>query len=97
MELRFKSLLGLSCLAVNLSWAQTAATVIGTITDPSGAAVAGATVELTDASRHETRRQTANSAGEYSITGVLPGAYSVSAVSQGFKESIVSSLTVDVS
>jgi hypothetical protein len=79
--------------------AQTAATatLLGTVTDPAAAVVAGAAIEVTDVSRHETRRQTANADGAYSITGILAGIYSVSASAEGFRESIVPTLTVDVS
>lgn len=99
----FRDVLQVSTLIFVLTaapaWAQTAvtATVLGTVTDPSGAAVAGAVVELKDESRHETRRQNTNSQGAYSMSGVTPGTYTATAVAQGFKESIAPDVTVDVS
>ena len=55
--------------------AQTAdtATILGGVTDASGAAVSGAVVELTDQSSQQTRRQTANTVSQYAIASVAPG------------------------
>ena len=88
-----------SLITAKLSWSQTAATatIVGTVTDPSGGAVPGAVVELTDLARHDTRRQSASEHGEYSISGVAPGTYSLTANAPGFRESVVQNLAVDVS
>src|SRR5580658_1907974 len=77
---------GSACLA------QTAdtATIIGAVTDASGAAVSGAVVELTDLSGQQTRRQKANTVGQYTIASVAPGTYRLSATASGFRQSIVS-------
>jgi carboxypeptidase family protein len=81
----------LLCSAVLLSsapcaWAQSTAsgTVAGTVTDPSGAVVNGATVTLTDTSTKNSRSVTTNESGRYIFVNVDPGTYDVSIGKQGF-------------
>lgn len=66
-----------------------ASTVRGTVTDPQGKAVAGATVTLTNSERNFTRTQTTNEEGVYSFPTVPPGTYRVEAEATGFKKSSV--------
>src|SRR6266568_1042238 len=73
-----------------------AATIVGVVTDASGAAMAKASVELLDHSSQQLRRQPANEAGQYTFAGVLPGSYRVSASATGFRQAVVPSLNVDV-
>src|SRR5215467_3039498 len=47
--------------------------IAGTVTDPSGAAVAGATATLTDISTSSVRTSVSNEAGRYFFANVLPG------------------------
>src|SRR5260370_6155981 len=84
--------------AVCICAAQTSgtATIVGLVTEPSGAAIARASIELLDPSSRQVRRQPANEVGQYTVTGVLPGNYRVSASAPGFRQSVVPSLTVDV-
>src|SRR5438034_784359 len=72
------------------------ATIVGLVTDASGAAIARVSIELLDPSSQQVRRQTANEVGQYTVTGLLPGNYRVSASAPGFRQSIVPSLMVDV-
>ena len=67
-------------------WAQSTSTgtVAGTISDPSGAVVAGATVTLTDPSTNSTRTATTNATGRYFFADVTPGKYSISVSKAGF-------------
>ncbi|MDQ6664233.1 MAG: TonB-dependent receptor [Acidobacteriota bacterium] len=62
------------------------ATIKGTVTDPSGAAVAGAAVELINIGTGEHRRATSSSSGSYDFTALPPGEYSVKATASGFSE-----------
>jgi hypothetical protein len=59
-------------------------TVAGTITDPSGAVVAGAMVSLTDTATNVTRAATTNATGRYYYADVTPGTYTVTVVKAGF-------------
>ncbi len=78
--------------------AQTAAssTVVGTVIDPSGAAVPGATVKLTNVATTASLTATANGSGEYTFPTVTPGTYTVEVSKEGFKNSSVQNLVVDI-
>ncbi len=68
--------------------AQTAGSgvVVGTVTDPSGAAIVGATVTLTDTSTNAVRSATTNEAGRYNFPNVPPGTYNVTINKAGFRQ-----------
>lgn len=85
-------------LALAPAFAQTAnsATVIGVVTDPSGAAVPGAPIQLQDAATHQMRATMTNGSGRYNFIGVNPGTYSVTVAATGFQKAQQSNLTVDV-
>ncbi len=89
--------LALACLP-GLVLGQTASTgtVLGTVTDPTGAVVAGAQVELRNTATDETRTQPSNTAGQYVFPGVRPGNYRVTVTMQGFRTAAVSNLKVEV-
>ena len=59
--------------------AQTASsgTVIGTITDQSGAVVPDATITITDLTTNSTAKSTTNSSGHYVFPNVAPGTYNI--------------------
>src|SRR6266478_6839106 len=72
------------------------ATLSGRVTDPSGSAVVGAEVVLTNTETNVEMRTKTNSAGLYVFTGVHPGSYRVAAGSPGFKTLIKENLTLHV-
>src|SRR5690348_3723293 len=57
----------------------------GTVTDPSGAIVAGASVTATDIAKGIKRTVTTDSNGEYRFPGVAPAVYSISVTKSGFQ------------
>src|SRR3989449_11341193 len=59
--------------------------IFGTVTDPSGAAVAGAKVTVTSVRKNITEQATTNADGNYSITHLIPDVYTVKAEAPGFK------------
>src|SRR5436305_11871599 len=77
-------------------YSQTAGTVHGLVTDPSGAAVADATVTLTDKATGSSRTTATNEAGRYVFAEVLPGVYSISISKEGFRLLKVSNQKVTV-
>src|ERR1700729_300475 len=102
MKLRFASLFGMSLLlSLILSFgaaAQTSkGTIVGVVTDPSGASVVNATVTARSLQNGEIRTVTTGSNGEYRITAVLPGAYEVKATSQGFADLVLDRVEVAAS
>src|SRR5579884_735872 len=78
--------------------AQTAstATVLGVVTDPSGAVIGGASVTLVNQGTGVTQTTTANAAGQYTFPSVNPGTYTVKVTMQGFRTATVSNLVVNV-
>ena len=72
------------------------ATVKGTVTDPSGASIAAATVELTNSGTGEQRKGTTSGTGAYDFTALPPGEYELKARAPGFSE-WVGKLTLRVS
>ena len=53
--------------------------IFGTITDPSGAAVPGAKVTVTSATKGTVVETTTNSDGNYSVTHLIPDVYNIRA------------------
>src|SRR5947209_14938734 len=72
------------------AWGQLgASTIRGTITDPSGAAVGGATVTITNLATNLSRTQTTRPNGSYSFELIQPGDYKVEIEAQGFRKNVV--------
>jgi hypothetical protein len=67
-----------------------------TVTDPSGAVIAGSTVTLTNGAT-VTRKQTTDANGSYTFGLLPPGDYKVSISAPGFKTAEVPSVKVNVS
>ena len=59
--------------------------IIGTVTDPSGAAVANAKVTATSQTKNTVTEATSNESGNYALTHLIPDVYTVRVVGQGFK------------
>src|SRR5690348_16288119 len=59
--------------------------IMGYITDPSGAAIPSASVTATEAQTNVATTRTTDSAGMYLITNLLPGAYTINVEAKGFK------------
>ena len=84
---RFLTLIAvLSLMSIGVLHGQTAVTggIEGNVTDSSGAAVAGATVEATDVPDAVTRDTVTNSDGAYRFPSLIPGTYSVTIKKEGF-------------
>ncbi len=72
------------------------ATLRGTVKDPSGATIPGATVSIQDAETTAIRTTVTNDAGEYTVTSLKPGTYTVSVSKTGFNTAKYTSLKLDV-
>jgi hypothetical protein len=81
--------LGIVCLVVAVSVPAISQTtmgrILGSVSDQSGAAVAGATVVITDVQRGTTRTVITDASGNYAAPELQPGVYKVSAEAKGFK------------
>src|SRR5258706_12281865 len=74
-----------------------AGSVSGTVTDPSGAAVAGAAVTLRNVGTNATSTTTTTALGGYSFPVVNVGVYEVTVKAASFKEVVAKSVEVHVS
>ena len=70
--------------------------ILGTVTDSSGAVVAGAKITITSRATNVSQTVMTTSSGDYLLPNVDPGAYTVAAEAKGFKKSLSSVFTVDV-
>src|SRR6202049_3104694 len=90
-------ILAISILTASQASAQVSgATLSGTITDPSGAAIAGAKVSITNKATGVAHDETTDAAGFYSAHNLLPGPYEVTASASGFSNARQSDLTLTV-
>ena len=67
------------------SWGQGFGTINGTVTDPSGAAIPGATVKVTEVATGQVRMVTSGADGFYNLTALKPTAYKLDVDQNGFK------------
>jgi hypothetical protein len=98
MTIRARSLKFVLCLAMGTSWlfGQSTATIVGTVTDPSGAVISGAQVTVTNTGTGQERTVTTNSSGAYQAPQLQIGAYSVSATAPGFKKYEATNIVLNV-
>jgi hypothetical protein len=81
----------MACAAIVLGMASgavaqsTRGSVAGTVRDGQGAAVPGATVELTSPRRNDTQVTTANEAGDFVFLNLLPDTYNLKVTMDSFK------------
>lgn len=72
------------------------ATIYGSVTDPTGAVVSGATVHLIDVDRGIKSEVATGNAGFYTLANVRPGHYQMEVEKSGFKTSRLTEITVNV-
>jgi hypothetical protein len=82
-------------VAISPGWSQTTdAAIVGIVTDPSGAAIAAATVSATNNATGVTREVTTNDTGAYRIGPLTPGTYELRASIAGFKMKVQTNLVL---
>ena len=69
----------------------------GSIKDPQGSVVAGATVTLTNPATNLQRTTTSNESGQYAFESIQPGVYRVEVEAKGFKKSVLNDVGALVS
>jgi len=83
--------------AMVLTQTSNTGTVLGNISDPSGAVIPGVDIVLQDTATRETRSAITNENGHYTFVGLRPGTYSLTASLAGFQQAVVSPVEVVVS
>ena len=95
---RFLSLLlvFLACLCASSAQSGTSSALSGSVVDPSGAAIAGATVTATEVDTKAARVGSTDASGRYVFSQVNPGSYRVSVSAPGFGTSVSQPTAVGV-
>src|SRR6202166_3686824 len=76
-------------------FADVTASISGTVTDPSGAAVEGATVIATNVGTQVAAEQTTNGQGFYSFQSLPLGKYTIEVRKDGFKTFVQTDIILD--
>jgi outer membrane receptor protein involved in Fe transport len=95
----FAFLLGLLLVLAGNAFAQSSnGSIVGTITDKTGGAVANASVKIVSIDRGgDARSTTTDSVGTYRVSSLLPGKYKVSIEANGFAPTVVNDIDVRAS
>ncbi|HZE27161.1 MAG TPA: TonB-dependent receptor [Terriglobales bacterium] len=95
--MKFRIILGFMVFAAAALSAQTfRGTILGTVTDPTGAVVSGAKVTVRNTNTGLERTGQTSADGSYSIPELPIGTYSVTVSQTGFQTSVATDVTVDV-
>jgi hypothetical protein len=70
--------------------------IVGTVTDPSGAVVPGATVTITSLGTNEKHSVKTSAAGEFRVVSLVPANYKVEVQASTFKRFVQDTVTVQV-
>ncbi|MGA8345285.1 MAG: TonB-dependent receptor [Candidatus Sulfotelmatobacter sp.] len=89
-------MLGILCCATIAPCQTETATISGRITDPSGAVVSGADVQVQNVLTAREVRIKTNESGLYLVTALQPGTYRVIVSSPGFKQIVKPNIALDV-
>jgi hypothetical protein len=102
MKLHFAIRAGFLALALMLAYGgtvlaqeETAATVTGQVTDSTGAVVKAATVVITNDQTKQERRVETNDDGQFVLTPLMPGTYTLTVEQINFKKHIEAGLTLN--
>ena len=94
---RAVALAALLASAHTVALAQTVtATLVGSITDASSAALAGATVAATNRDTNLSRTTLSNATGDYRIPALPPGVYRIAIEHAGFKRTVIDEVELQV-
>ncbi len=94
-----RAVLRISLLVVTFcaaAWSQDTGSITGTVKDPSGASVGGATVVISSSDHGINRQTVTNSSGDYNESGLAGGTYDVIVSANGFKKYTAKAVKLDV-
>ena len=96
---RFRFLALVFCLVTvltRLGGQTTTGSIVGTVSDPSGAVISGANITVNNMDTGIAVKAASDSTGNYVVTPLSVGRYSVTAEAAGFKKSVRTDITVNV-
>jgi len=76
----------LLCATAVLQAQETRGQIVGRVTDPTGAVVVGVSIKAVNVATNVTTSNATNSSGDYILSFLIPGTYTVSAKFTGFKD-----------
>ncbi len=86
MRVLLKASVILCCVSSTVAWAQGFGTISGSVTDPTGAAITGANVVVTELATAQSRTASSSSGGYYVLNSLRPAVYALSVDQSGFKK-----------
>ena len=96
----FKKLCRLGLIAMltaaGLAHGQAVGTILGTVTDNTGAVLPGATVQVINSATGIARNTVTGGAGDYAVPSLTPGGYKVIVRAAGFGEVVTNNITLVV-
>jgi hypothetical protein len=95
-QLCILALVAFGFTSMALAQGSTNATLNGLISDPTGAAIVGASVEIKNVDTGFKVTVETNGSGNYSTTILPPGSYTLTATKSGFKKSVQTGITLTV-
>src|SRR5215510_3594496 len=95
-QVAFGLLICMMLLSLAAFGQETTGGIQGTVRDPQGAVVPGATIEVTSPALLGKRSQTSDAGGFYHFANLQPGLYSVTVASTGFSNQTQSNLQITV-
>jgi Carboxypeptidase regulatory-like domain/TonB dependent receptor-like, beta-barrel len=99
---RLMTALSLFCFAIvllvpHVAWTQAVGTIVGSVTDPSGAVIAQAKVTATNVATGVSQFTMTTTAGTYAIPNLPVGTYTITAEAPSFAPATITGVTLDVS
>ncbi len=92
--------LGAFLLLISTSWlfsqSGVVGSIVGTVTDNTGAVVANATVELTNKATNQSVKETSSASGDYTASQLQPGSYKITVQAQGFTKTVADNVVLAV-
>jgi len=95
--LSLTSLLPLVVICSTFSFGQVSSTgsLAGTVADPRGGVIPGATVKVKETATNQEFSAVTNSEGSFTIPSLNAGVYSATITAQGFKQAVVTDIKID--
>ena len=82
------------CLSTTVAQAQFRASIQGTVTDPQGEVIPGATLTLTDADTNHAVTATSNASGVYNFNALPPDHFNLTVEAKGFKQQLIQNVQI---
>src|SRR5215469_15072301 len=91
---RLYAVIALFLASTTFAHAQFRASIQGTVTDPTGAVIPGATITLKDTEHGTEQTATSNASGVYNFGALPPDHFTLTATATGFKQKVIDNLTI---